>query len=116
MEWTFDMTRLAAEQEGSQEPWREFLRVPDLSAGLYHLKVGAADGQTPHGEDEVYYCLAGKARLRVGTQQLEVTPGRLLFVPAREEHRFEQITEDLTLLVIFGPAEGSRPAHDDVPA
>jgi len=116
MEWTFDMTRLAAEQEGSPEPWREFLRVPDLSAGIYHLKAGAADGQTPHGEDEVYYCLAGKARLRVGAKHLEVAPGRLLFVPARAEHRFEQITEDLTLLVIFGPAEGSRPDRRDDPA
>ena len=28
--------------------------------------------------------------------------------PAHEEHRFTSITEDLALLVIFGPAEESR--------
>jgi mannose-6-phosphate isomerase-like protein (cupin superfamily) len=116
MDWTFDMKRLAAEQEKSKEPWREFLRVPDLSAGIYHLKAGATDAQTPHGEDEVYYCLSGKARLRVGREQFDVAPGRLLFVPAREEHHFERITEDLTLLVLFGPAEGSRPDRHDDPA
>lgn len=109
MESTFDLMRLAAEQARSPESWREFLRVPDLSVGIYHLKAGAADGQTPHGEDEVYYCLAGRARLRVGAQSFDVAPGRLLFVAARDEHRFESIAEDLTLLVIFGPAEGSRP-------
>jgi len=116
MDWTFDMKRLAAEQAKSKEPWREFLRVPDLSAGIYHLKAGAVDDQTPHGEDEVYYCLAGKARLRVEREHFEVAPGRLLFVPARAEHRFERITEDLTLLVVFGPAEGSRPDRRDDPA
>lgn len=113
MDWTFDMKRLAEQQARSKEPWREFLRVPDLSAGIYHLKAGATDAQTPHGEDEVYYCLAGKARLRIGREQFDVAPGRLLFVPAREEHRFERITEDLTLLVVFGPAEGSRSDRRD---
>jgi len=109
MDVVYNMTRLTAEQERSAEPWREFLRVPDLSAGIYHLKAGAEDGQSPHGEDEVYYCLAGRARLRVGAKRHEVAPGRLLFVAAGAEHRFEEIAEDLTLLVIFGPAEGSRP-------
>jgi mannose-6-phosphate isomerase-like protein (cupin superfamily) len=116
MDWTFDLKRFAAAQERSAEPWREFLRVPDLSAGIYHLKAGADDTQAPHGEDEVYYCLSGKARLRIGREQFEVSPGRLLFVPAREEHRFERITEDLTLLVVFGPAEGTRPDRREDPA
>jgi len=31
-----------------------------------------------------------------------------IFVPAGEEHRFDEVTEDLTLLVVFGPAYGSR--------
>jgi mannose-6-phosphate isomerase-like protein (cupin superfamily) len=28
----------------------------------------------------------------------------VIFVPAGEEHRFTDITEDLALLVVFGPA------------
>jgi hypothetical protein len=32
----------------------------------------------------------------------------VIFVPAGEEHRFEEVTEDLALLVVFGPAYGSR--------
>jgi hypothetical protein len=34
--------------------------------------------------------------------------GSAVFVPAHEPHRFMDITEDLTALVFFGPAEGSR--------
>ena len=32
----------------------------------------------------------------------------MIYVPAGENHVFTQITEDLTLLVIFAPAYGSR--------
>jgi hypothetical protein len=31
-----------------------------------------------------------------------------VFVPAGEEHRFVDVEEDLTVFVVFGPAEGSR--------
>jgi len=112
----FELGEVEAIRSAAGKRYQEFLRVPDLSAGIYHLKAGAVDDQTPHGEDEVYYCLAGKARLRVEREHFEVAPGRLLFVPARAEHRFERITEDLTLLVIFGPAEGSRPDRREDPA
>jgi mannose-6-phosphate isomerase-like protein (cupin superfamily) len=86
----------------------EFLRVPDLSAGLYVLETGAADPQTPHSEDEVYVVMAGRCHFRVGPEEQEVGPGSVLFVPARIEHRFLQIRERLEALVFFGPAEGSR--------
>ena len=34
-----------------------------------------------------------------------VGPGDLIFVPAREKHRFVEIEEPLRVLVFFGPAE-----------
>ena len=37
-----------------------------------------------------------------------VEPGTVVFVPAGEEHRFVDVEEDLTVLVVFGPAEESR--------
>jgi quercetin dioxygenase-like cupin family protein len=40
----------------------------------------------------------------------DVSPGSVIFVPAGEEHRFAEVTEDLALLVVFGPAYGSRSA------
>ena len=38
----------------------------------------------------------------------DVGPGTVVFVPAGEPHRFTDVTEDLALLVVFGPAYGSR--------
>ncbi len=35
----------------------EFVRQPDLSAGLYVLPVGGTDPQQPHSEDEIYVVL-----------------------------------------------------------
>src|SRR3954471_2257323 len=90
------------------DPWLELLRVADLSAGLYVLAPGGVDRQQPHTEDEVYVVLAGRARFTSGGDTIEVGRGDTLFVPAHEPHRFHDITEELRLLVVFGPAEGSR--------
>jgi len=86
----------------------EFLRVPDLSVGLYVLEVGDPDPQQPHSEDEVYVVLRGRCRFRAGTEEREIEPGAVLFVQARMEHLFIDIRERLEALVFFAPAEGSR--------
>ena len=85
--------------------YSEFLRVPAMSVGVYVLPAGGVDRQTPHTEDEIYYVLRGRARFRQGDQERPVTPGEVLFVPAREAHHFHSITEELVLLVVFAPAE-----------
>jgi len=94
----------------SGEPvhWVEHLRVPDLSVGTYSIPAGGADTQTPHTEDEIYVVTSGRAVIETPGGAAPVAPGSVIFVPAHEEHRFTQITEDLALLVIFGPAEECR--------
>lgn len=108
MEQIFPIDRLLEQARSAGGSWHEFLRVADLSLGLYLLKAGAEDGQTPHAEDEVYYVVRGRGSLRVADRDHEVAPGSIVFVPARAEHRFHTIREDLELLVFFAPAEGSR--------
>ncbi len=85
--------------------YQEFLRVRDLSAGLYVLEAGATDPQSPHAEDELYYVVSGSARVTVGEETRNVRTGSLVFVAAHVPHRFHDITERLELLVAFGPAE-----------
>ena len=75
--------------------------------GLYRLKAGQADEQRPHTEDEVYLVIGGKASFRASGQEQAVAPGSLIFVERAAEHRFVDITEDLTVLVFFAPPEGS---------
>jgi len=86
----------------------EFVRVQDLSAGLYVLEAGAVDPQDPHSEDELYVVMRGHCRFRAGAEEQEVGPGAVLFVPAQVEHRFLEIRERLEALVFFGPAERIR--------
>ena len=105
---TVDVRPLLAGLRRGGDPWREVLRVPELSAGLYRLAAGATDPQAPHTEDEIYYVLAGRARLEIEGLSHAAEPGILLYVPARARHRFVDIREDLELLVLFAPAEGSR--------
>jgi len=85
----------------------EVLRSDLLSVGLYLLPAGGTDDQTPHNEDEVYYAVSGRAKLRVGTQDHAVKAGTLLFVPALESHFFHDIEEELVLVVFWAPPEGS---------
>ena len=93
---------------GSVPTYVEQFRVPDLSVGTYSIPVGGIDDQEPHTEDEIYVVTAGRARLRTPDLTVDIGPGSVLFVPAGEEHRFVDVTEALTLLVFFGPAEYAR--------
>lgn len=90
---------------GTEEPnhWVEHLRAASLSVGTYSIPAGGVDDQEPHTEDEVYLVAAGRARVTAGGRMLEVGPGTTLFVPAGEEHRFHDVTEDLALVVVFAP-------------
>jgi mannose-6-phosphate isomerase-like protein (cupin superfamily) len=95
------------EQQRAQggKSYREFLRVPTMSAGLYVLAAGSNDLQKPHHEDEMYYVVRGRARFRADDQDGEVSAGSVLYVAAEVEHKFYDITEELALLVFFAPAE-----------
>ncbi|MGR6999095.1 cupin domain-containing protein [Yinghuangia aomiensis] len=86
----------------------EHLRVPALSFGTYSIPAGQPDDQVPHAEDEVYAVVSGRGRFTSGGTTVEVGPGVSLFVPKGEEHRFHDVTEDLTVLVFFAPAYTGR--------
>ena len=96
--------------------YAEHLRTADLSVGTYGIPAGGADGQSPHTEDEVYVVVSGNARLATPGGTADVGPGSVVFVPAGEEHRFVDVSADLTVLVVFGPAEYSRAQAGGAPA
>jgi quercetin dioxygenase-like cupin family protein len=104
----FQITRLddvRAERERSGDLSRQFLRVPAMSMSVYELAAGADDPQQPHAEDETYYVVAGGAKFEVDGERRAVEPGDVLFVAAEVPHRFVEIEDDLTLLVVFAPAK-----------
>ena len=101
----FTTADLDQQRARANQRYREFLRVPSMSAGLYVLAAGATDSQRPHHEDEMYYVIRGRARFRAGEDDREVSAGSVLFVAAEVEHRFYDIAEEIAVLVFFAPAE-----------
>jgi quercetin dioxygenase-like cupin family protein len=103
----FELAQLIDDQAASKRLYLEFLKVPDLSMGLYHLPAGGTDPQSPHTEDEVYYVVKGKAKIKVAAEDRAVQAGSVVYVAKNVEHRFHSIEEGLTVLVFFAPAEYS---------
>jgi quercetin dioxygenase-like cupin family protein len=101
------MDKLLAQRAAGNKRYLEFLRISTLSAGVYVLPAGGTDPQKPHKEDEMYYVVRGKARMRAGTDDQAVAAGSVIFVATEVEHRFYDIEEELVVLVFFAPAESS---------
>ena len=111
---TFELEQLRTARGAAGRLYHEFIRTHDLSVGLYELAAGGVDPQSPHPEDEVDYGISGRARITVGAEDGPVAPGSVIFVAADVVHRFHDITEDLSVLVFFGPAEYThRVEHEE---
>ena len=105
---SFELTQLIQQRADSNKLYLEFLKVPDLSMGLYFLPAGETDPQSPHTEDEVYYVVSGRAKIKVADEDRAVQAGSIVYVAKNVEHRFHSIEEELTVIVFFAPAEYSN--------
>lgn len=103
-----ELTDLIGQLDRSGQLYHEFLRVPSMSAGLYRLRAGSIDPQSPHTEDEIYTVISGRGSIRIGVEDRSVIAGSIVFVPATIEHHFHSIEEDLIIFVFFAPAEYSQ--------
>ena len=104
----YELAQLISQREASNKLYLEFLKVPDLSLGLYVLPAGGTDPQSPHTEDEVYYVVSGRAQIKVADEDRAVQAGSVVYVAKNVEHQFHSVEEELTLLVFFAPAEYSN--------
>lgn len=104
----FEFADLISQQQTSNKRYLEFLKVPDLSLGVYVLPAGGTDPQSPHTEDEVYYVVSGRAKILVAEEDRDVQAGSIVYVAKNVTHRFHSIEEELTVLVFFAPAEYSN--------
>ncbi|MBZ4324082.1 cupin domain-containing protein [Streptomyces huiliensis] len=101
----FRLDELEAERAANEGAYLQFLRERNMSVGLYALDAGDVDPQGPHGQDEVYVVVSGRASITVGDETTEVGRGSVVYVPAGVTHRFHHISEDLRVLVVFSPPE-----------
>ena len=104
----YELSQLISQRTSTNKLYLEFLKVPDLSMGLYVLPAGGTDPQSPHTEDEVYYVVSGRAQIKVADEDRAVQAGSIVYVAKNVEHRFHTIEQDLTVIVFFAPAEYSN--------
>jgi quinol monooxygenase YgiN/mannose-6-phosphate isomerase-like protein (cupin superfamily) len=83
------------------------LRHGSLDVEVYAPR--GRDDQTPHSRDEVYVVARGRAGFEGGGERWEVQASDLIFVPARADHRFVDLSDDFATWVMFyGPEGGER--------
>jgi mannose-6-phosphate isomerase-like protein (cupin superfamily) len=76
---------------------------------LYCLKPGQTQKVHSHiGSDKIYYVLSGRASVRIGEEEAELTPGQAVLAPSGSEHGVaNRAGEPLSLLVFMAP----KPSH-----
>lgn len=93
-----------------QKSGKEFVELfshGSLSVEIY--KPDQTDKQTPHTRDEIYVIVSGSGVFFLDGERTTFSPGDVLFVPAENEHRFENFTDNFVTWVFFyGPEGGEK--------
>jgi mannose-6-phosphate isomerase-like protein (cupin superfamily) len=103
LKWNMD--ELSARNAKTELPYLEFMRLESMSGYIYELAAGTVDEQEPHDQDEIYYVVKGRSDFTVNDETIAIKPGDVLYVKKFAKHLFSNITEDLSLLVIFAPPD-----------
>ena len=104
----FDLAQIVGGHSENGERYHEFFKAKRLSVGLYVLKAGETDLQSPHTEDEIYYIVSGAGTIEIDGEHREVSAGSVIYVEEHVTHRFHTITEDLSIIVVFAPPRHSQ--------
>ncbi|MEL7006382.1 MAG: cupin domain-containing protein [Bacteroidota bacterium] len=76
----------------------------DKTLEIEIYKPEKVDPQQPHKRDEIYVIISGTGTFYDEGKTTNFKPGDLLFVPAGNNHRFQNFTDDFSTWVIFyGP-------------
>lgn len=89
----------------ADEKWKE--GVWDIetfkkeSISLIFFAPRGTDYQTFHEQDEFYFIVQGTAELVMPNERFSCEIGDVLFVPAKVEHHFENISENFATWAVF---------------
>ena len=95
------------------------LSVPVFAHGSLDIRWYAPvgeDRQVPHTRDEVYVVAQGRARFFDGDLFRDLEAGACVFVAAGQDHRFEAMSADFAVWVLFYGPEGGEAAASGDPA
>lgn len=64
------------------------------------VKAGCALGGGTHEEDEIYYILSGKGKLRLGDETVDVAADQVIFIPAGVFHALDNSQSDTDMRIL----------------
>lgn len=89
------------------EPFADALAHGTMSVEVFAPR--GVDNQEPHDQDELYFVISGSAEFHHEAEKMQVVTGDVLFVPAKERHHFEKMSNDFATWVVFwGPKGGEK--------
>jgi mannose-6-phosphate isomerase-like protein (cupin superfamily) len=87
--------------------FKEVFSHGTLEVEIYQPKI--TDNQQPHERDEVYFIISGHGMFEYEGETTDFEPGDCFFVPAGDEHRFMNFSDDFAVWVLFyGPRGGEK--------
>jgi mannose-6-phosphate isomerase-like protein (cupin superfamily) len=90
------------------------LAVPIFAHGSLEAEFytpSGSDRQKPHSRDEIYVVAQGEGLFFDGSATHRVRPSTFIFVPAGQEHRFEEFSNDFAVWVFFYGPDGGEADH-----
>jgi quercetin dioxygenase-like cupin family protein len=88
------------------------LATAAFTAGAFELVEDVrseGQGPAPHihrRSDEAFYVLAGRFAFTRGDEELEATPGSLVFIPKETRHGYRALDDESRVLILYVPAGG----------
>ncbi len=95
---------------GLGRPGWTLLASSELTGGAFELfeeERASESGPPPHvhrERDESFYVLEGRYAFTRGTDEIEVGPGQVVFVPRGTRHHFRTLVAPSRTLIIIAPA------------
>jgi mannose-6-phosphate isomerase-like protein (cupin superfamily) len=98
----FTLEEIMEKRDSNTNVWEQFLTVPTMRFGLYMLpaSVGGDDSLT-HDFVELNIVVNGTGTFSVGTDEIKIKPGTILYIEDGVGHNFHSITDDLDVLILW---------------
>lgn len=110
-------TRFLRRDPADVKPWAEtcgqlraLIEESDAAAAeVHHLEITDARLHYHERTDEIYHVIAGQGRMRLDDEEIELSPGIVVYVPRGVKHR---AWGDLKILVICIPRGVLQDVHE----
>ena len=83
----------------------------ELEIGVYAEPKGSGAKPHHHPSEQIILILAGRLRMRIGSEVRDIGPGEVALIPGDQEHE-QQALEDGTRFVSFKTATGTQPVGE----